>query len=400
MDELRQIFSLYSLEELNAFKNFCQRNKHKRNRKDLQLLDFLTKKKEEPKEVFINDAYNNIDSKSKEAYFTLRKKLYNHLIEFIANQALHQDINGANEISGYIALANHLFKHQHNTLAWKHLSKAEHLSKNNQNYGLLKKIYLVQIAYADTNSLVNIEDLIQKKQTNDIRIAKAEQFQIALSVIKHQVLKSKKSSLDILDLITKVFKKFKITDDIFNSPKQSYILLNELDAIIDEQHTKSFAKLLEFQFKTLFEGFGFDNSELYYKVKILLRYLKTLLALKDTKKCLHLYIAYAGNINGLGKMQLKELYPAFKLLHIKGLILSKTYDKATELAVQTLNHPAKYFIKADRYAMQLLHIQSLIALNKKDEAKQLHHRYFNHSNQFYKKSMGENWVKEMNSYLA
>ena len=192
MDDLREILLNFNQEEIQSFKNFCQRKRLKSNRKDLQLLDFLVHKRKDKKEIFILRHYGQVNNKSKEAYFTLRKKLYAHLQDYIITKQRHEDLSGSADIMGNLSLAQFLFKQNLNKIAWKHLNKAENLAQKSNHYSLLKSIYLLQIENAFIDESINVEDLIYKKNQNDERIKTEENFLLAQAIIKRTVLNFKR----------------------------------------------------------------------------------------------------------------------------------------------------------------------------------------------------------------
>lgn len=395
MDDLREILRNFNQEDINSFKTFCQRKKLKTNRKDLILLDFLLHPKQEPKEVFILKQYEKVNAKSKEAYFTLRKKLYSHLQDFVITRERANDISGSADIMGQLALAQYLFKENLTDIAWKHLNKAENIALKKNNFSLLKNIYLLQIEYAHCQENLNITEIIQKKILNDRRIETEENFLIAQSTIKHSLYTFRKDgkNLNINELVTKTLKKHKIKEELLNSPKLTYILLDIIrTASISTKQYHNFLPVIEYHFKNLFEGFGFDTSEQLYKVRILYMYLHTLYRNKEFAKCLNYFVAYQGELEGINKSHYYELYPKFKLLYAACLNHTNQIDKAVAFVNQEIDKGLNNWAKRDRYNLFLNHI--VYTHQQEDLAKlpKLFIQHFNHSDNFVEKAMGKEWL--------
>lgn len=394
MDDLREILLNFNQEEIQSFKNFCQRKRLKSNRKDLQLLDFLVHKRKDKKEIFILRHYGQVNNKSKEAYFTLRKKLYAHLQDYIITKQRHEDLSGSADIMGNLSLAQFLFKQNLNKIAWKHLNKAENLAQKSNHYSLLKSIYLLQIENAFIDESINVEDLIYKKNQNDERIKTEENFLLAQAIIKRTVLNFKrdKNHQDINSLVSKTLKKFKIKEELLSSPKLSYLLLDTIRQSLACEQFHSFLPVIEYHFKNLFEGFGFDTSEQLYKIEILYMFLHTLYKERQYKKCLNFYAAYSNELQSIGKMHYYELNPKFKLLYAACLNHAGEVEKAITVIEKEKQEGLKTWSKTDKNNLYLNHIVYKYQLEEIKEVSQLILEYFDHSDAFIEKAMGKEWL--------
>ena len=114
MDKLQEIINTLSDDDKREFRIFINRQKSKKERKDLDLFELLClqlNSKEIQSRLY--------KTSNKVAYHTLRKRLLKHLTDFIVLKQIDADTTAASSISGLITMAAYLLKNQSNELAWR-----------------------------------------------------------------------------------------------------------------------------------------------------------------------------------------------------------------------------------------------------------------------------------------
>ena len=119
MDKLQELVNTLSEDDKKEFRIFINRQKSKKQRKDLDLFE-LVAEQTPPKEI----QQKLYKTPNKVAYHTLRKRLLKHLTDFIVLKQIDNDPTSTSSISGLISLATYLFNNKSDELGWRFLNKA------------------------------------------------------------------------------------------------------------------------------------------------------------------------------------------------------------------------------------------------------------------------------------
>ena len=158
MNHLNAIISTFSVDEQQRFINFLEKKNKRNDIKNIQLFKFLVENKLSSKEMFTK----LYDGNKQNAYHALRKRLYQSLIDFVANSNLEEENSIDIQIIKYILASRSFFQHKQFTVAYNILNKAETLAKEHYLFTLLSEIYHTQIQYSYSNPQIDIDNLISK----------------------------------------------------------------------------------------------------------------------------------------------------------------------------------------------------------------------------------------------
>ncbi len=127
MIDLNTIVSTLSSEEHQQFIKYLEKKNKRNDTKNIQLFKILAKEelssKELCKAIYKND--------NKVAYHALRKRLYQSLIDFIANTNLEEESSIDMQIIKYILTSRTFLMNKQSKIAYDVLDKAEVLALEN-----------------------------------------------------------------------------------------------------------------------------------------------------------------------------------------------------------------------------------------------------------------------------
>lgn len=256
MDELRQIISSFSEAERKEFRQFIQRNRFRESRKDLDLFDLIAKQ---------SDAYEEIysDKKSRNAYHSLRKRLVQHLHDFIYVKGTVRDDSYESSIDRNLTLVKSLFDHQLEPLAWKYLLRTEAMAEKADLNQQLVLIYDLEIIHYNPKFLTSsLDKLIAKRNKASQFAQEEERMRIVGSLVKREFQKVKIEGLD-LDLqkvIDRLLVRFDLDDTIFNRSRFLYdFVVLTRNVVLAEKNFFSFEPFVLRSYKRLEKSGFFDN---------------------------------------------------------------------------------------------------------------------------------------------
>ena len=226
MDDLKITIDTLSAEDKKEFNYFIQRQKSKRNRKDYELFQLLQGKKQYKPQELINRLYP--DEPNAVAYYALRKRLMQHLTDFIVLKRMEEDPTAVSSVMGMLAVAKYLFDVRVDRLAWNMLRKAEKLAAANEQFDLLNTIYNVQIEKADSEFADDLDEIIRKRNDNKLAADEDERANIANSIItkRLQTARQQGRDLQIDATIQSVLKAYGLTEAVSQRPSLFYKLMS------------------------------------------------------------------------------------------------------------------------------------------------------------------------------
>ncbi|MEZ4774994.1 MAG: hypothetical protein R3D00_17555 [Bacteroidia bacterium] len=260
MDKLKTIISTFSPEDQKELSLFVQRQKKKKSRKDLDLLNLLRKEKDFSSEEILQKLYP--DSSNQIAYHAVRKRLMRHLNEFIMLKQMDEDPSTASSVMGMISMARYLFEKRVDKLGWDIIRKAEKLARENEHFDLLNTIYNLQIEKAGDDFADTLEDIMQKRELNKIFAEEDEKAAIANSLIKRKLTEIRMKGMvpDFDFTIREVLEKYQLSEAVNNRPRLFLNLMSiTRSMIIARQDYYNFEPLviagfMEMESRDLFSG--------------------------------------------------------------------------------------------------------------------------------------------------
>ena len=263
MNHLEDIITSFEAEDRQDFEAFIQRNKRKKDRKDLRLFQLILAEGSEG-----TDLLTALDLPNTNAYHTLRKRLYKHVSEFVLIKSLEEDVTATSRVNSLFTLAKYLFQKGLNAPGWKLLLKAEALGEQHELYELLNAIYLLQIEYCHLQESKSLEALLEEYERNNERLKQAEKISMIQAGLKDRIKTAKREGreLSFEDIFMETLSDFKMLRLSKESPKILYALMSTLRQwVVASKEFHAFEPILERSYHALEPH---DNP--YYSVQLLL----------------------------------------------------------------------------------------------------------------------------------
>ncbi len=329
MDKLQELINTLSEDDKREFRVFINRQKSKKQRKDLDLFELINEQ---------------IDAKSiqeklyktpnKVAYHTLRKRLLKHLTDFIVLKQIDDDTTATSSITGLISLASYLFKNQSNEFGWRTLVKAEQAAIDNEHYELLNNIYHLQIDESDSEFAPDINEIYKKWTANKELVDENERTKIAYNFIKKEIneIILKGEDKNVNQVIEALLIKYKLNDVVFKRPEILYKVLDlTRKVMLSKKDFYNFEPYIIKMYKELIAQHGFSKKNHFYKIHIL--YMISHILYRNRKfdeSNAYLDQMYTSMLE-YNKSYYKQFYPKHIMLSAANFAFLNQNDKSIEL---------------------------------------------------------------------
>ena len=181
VDNVKDIIHLLNNDDKKEFRSFINRQRSRKNRKDLELFEILCETESYPAKEIVKRLYDDLKMN---AYHSVRKRLLKHLTDFIIVKRIDEDTTSASSIMGLLTLSRFLFENDNDRVGWIYLIKSEQLAINNEQFDLLDNILNVQIENASSEYAPNIDEIIEKWKTNKGLADEDERANIANAILQ------------------------------------------------------------------------------------------------------------------------------------------------------------------------------------------------------------------------
>lgn len=267
MDTLQELVNTLSEDDKKEFRVFINRQKSKKQRKDLDLFELIAEQLDS--KAIQQKLYKTPNTV---AYHTLRKRLLKHLTDFIVLKQIDDDPTATSSIAGLISLASYLFKNQSEELGWRFLIKAEQTAKENEQYELLHNIYHLQLEQSESEFSPPINNIYKKWKANKVLVDENEKANIAYNFIKKEIneviLKGKDKDLN--KIIEALLKKYELADIVFKRPQILYKVLDlTRKVMLSKKDFYNFEPYIIKMYHELIKKHGFSKKNHFYKIQIL-----------------------------------------------------------------------------------------------------------------------------------
>ncbi len=331
--------------------------------------------------------------KSTDAYHALRKRLYDNLIEFMANRSFENKADDEHGVTRLLIVSRVFFEHKLYKEAFKCLARAEAKAIELEHFNLLNDIYQTQIQFAHFDPGFDLAVIIQKFTANRKKLHNEEQLNMAYAIMRSELaaIYHKGKITDIQQLISQTMKTFGISlNDVltFKSLYQILFIANEYASINSNYGLiEPFAQ----------QGYHFIKSRqelsqkhLYYHIYIL--YFMANIHFRNRRfgQCTEYLDMMAEEM----QKQDKKYYSRFLGRHLLLKALNENYRGAPGLAEGIIK---KAFVETkkpdltDSYDLRLFAIVFWLQHNGAREAAK-HMREFIHTDSWYEKRMGMDWA--------
>ena len=266
MDDLFDLIQSFSANEKKEFRLFLQRNRSRRERKDVVLFDALADGEFEDKLEIHQKVYGkDVD---RNAYHSLRKRLIQQINDFVYLKRIDNDDSISAKVHRDLMLIRHLFDHKLNKQAWKYLLKVEKQCINAELNQDLQAIYNLMIEkYHPDYSKETIESLVAKRVTIGYLAKDEENLRIVSSLVKQELAKVRLTGedIDLTDLTDRLLKQFDLEDSLFKRPRLLYnFLLLMRTTVLAQKKYHSFEGFAIHSYKRMLRSGYFENHRSHH----------------------------------------------------------------------------------------------------------------------------------------
>lgn len=394
MDNLKETISTLSPEDIREFRLFINRQKKKKERKDLELFHLLMEKRIlKPREI-IRKFYKE---QNRNAYHSIRKRLFRHLTDFILLKQKDQDTSSSSSVMGVISLSKYLFDKKLYRLGWMYLKKAEEIALSNEQFDLLNSIYNLQLERFYPEFGDDLKGIIRKRNENKKSLDEDERTIIAKSIIQNElnsvILKGKEINFD--RIISRVLKECELTEVVAKRPKLLFNIITIVrSAILANKDYFSFEPYIIRLFHEAEKNFGFSKSSHYYKLSLLYMIAHVLYRNRKFKESEKYLQKLNKEMELFNRSHFDQFYPKYLLL----LATVKSYQGKNKEAVylheKAIKTGMKFFLKDE---LNIYLNLAVYHFNNSDfkRANEIFLK-FEHSDIWYEKKLGKEWVLRKN----
>lgn len=391
MNNLNTIVSTFSSEDKQKFISYLEKKNKRTDTKNIELFNYLLSDKLDSKSICIK-LYG---SEKREAYHALRKRLYQSVIDFTANQALQEEGSINMQIIKYILASKAFLQQKQYKVAYNILDKAEILASEHHLFALLNEIYHTKIQYAYANTSVELEALILKFKNNQKNILLEDELNIVYTKIRETInnIAYKGEVLDFQTILDNTFKEHNITLNDALSFKSLYQLVTI--ASISAFASKDYLEIEPFLISTYKSILHHKNKakQPYYHIQILYAIANTLFRNKKFNASLkYLEIMYEHML-----LKNKKHYSSFKLKYHLLKALNLNYSNNQVLAIEILE-PFTNKKHQDIESLLDIHLSLIVFYFQKNDFKKSHRIFskFYHTDKWYTEKAGKEWVIKKN----
>lgn len=384
MNSLKDILDTFPPNEKTAFVSYLKKKNRRSDTKNIALFKLIESGDK-------NDIYSTLyKNKNRQAYHALRKRLYNSLIDFIAEKSFESDSSEEMDVLKLLLASKYFFKHQQYKAAFKTIKKAEKKANELELYSILNEIYQTLIQYSHLDNSNEIEQIIIKFKNNRGALAQQENLNMGYALLRDELTRihHDRKVIDFQNLINKTIIQLNISFEKTISFKSLYQVMH----IANEYATinKEFESVERFMTKnyTYIINKEMVNKHLYYHIFIL--YFMTNMHFRNKN--------FAEASKYLQKMHIQMLeqkskfYKIFILKHSLLQSLIDNYTGKSETAIQRIE---PILNKKHRDTIEILDLQISLAtyyFQQENYKKCLSiFKKLIHTDNWYEKKMGIEW---------
>ena len=391
MNNLNQIISTFSSENQQKFISYLEKKNKRDDTKNIQLFHLLFQDQMDSKAICAT-LYGN---QNKGAYHALRKRLYQALIEFTANQSLQEENSTDMQIIKYILASKSFLQQKQFRVAYHILDKAERLAMDSDLFPFLNEIYHTQIQHAHANPDVDMDALVSKFKTNQKHIQLEDELNIVYSKIK-QTLNSIAYKGEVLDFQT-ILDNTLLEHSLDLNQSMSFKSLYQLVTIssISAFITKDYLKIEPFLIDTyrIIINHKNKNKQRFYHIHILYAIANALFRNKKFTESL-MYLDQMFEQMNFNK---KKYHHIFNLKYSLLKALNLNYSNQQDMAISVLE-PLLAKKHQDIEAQLDIHLSLIVFYFQKNHFKKantlLSKLY--HTDLWYTEKAGKEWVIKKN----
>ncbi|AUP78640.1 hypothetical protein [Flavivirga eckloniae] len=391
MTNLNDIISTFSSEDQHRFVAYLSKKNKRSDAKNIQLFNYLLNDEFDSNKI----CHKLYGSLKKDAYHALRKRLYQSIIDFIANSSLQEENSIDMQIIKYLLASKSFLQHKQYKVAYKILDKAEALASEHYLFPLLNEIYHTKIQYADTIPSISINELVKKFEANQKKHQLEDQLNIVYAKIK-QTLNNIAYKGDVVDFQT-ILDQTLQEHNISISESMSFKSLYQLATIVSISAfvTKDYLQIEPFLINTYNIIIAHKDKEKQHFYHIQIIYLIANALFRNKKFNDSFYYLELMHEHMLIKQ--KKHYNTYKLKYYLLLALNYNYSNKQNMAIEVLE-PLITGKHPDTESLLDIHLSLITFYFQKNEFKKAHTLFskFYHTDHWYTEKAGKEWVIKKN----
>lgn len=387
MNDLNTIISTFSNEDQQRFTTYLEKKNKRNDTKNIQLFKYLSSGNSNSNELCFK-LYGN---QNKGAYHALRKRLYQSVIDFIANASLQDEKAIDMQIIKYILASRTCLQHKQYKAAYKILDKAEVLATEHHLFPLLNEIYHTKIQYAYANPSTDINQLILKFKSNQKNHQLEDQLNIVYAKIR-QTLNNMTYKGDVVDfqtLLNNTLNEHNISINDSMSFKSLYqlVAITSFSAFATNDYLKIEPFLIN-TYKSILEHKDIEK-QLFYHIQILYLIANTLFRNKKFNTSLQ----YLDLMHKYMHEKQKKHYNSFQLKYNLLLSLNLNFTSKQDEAIETLT-PLVNTKHTDIETLLDIRLSLVMFYFQENDLKKASHLFskFYHTDKWYTEKAGKEWV--------
>ncbi|WP_244462115.1 hypothetical protein [Wocania ichthyoenteri] len=377
----------FSSEDQQHFINYLEKKNKRNDTKNVQLFKYLLQDDLNSNEL----CYKLYGNQSKGAYHALRKRLYQSIIDFIANTSLQEEKAVDMQIIKYILAARTCLQNKQYKVAYKILDKAETLATEHHLFPLLNEIYHTKIQYAYAHPSIDINQLISKFKSNQKKHQLEDQLNIVYAKIR-QTLNNMTYKGDVVDfqtILNNTLKEHHININESMSFKSLYqlVAITSFSAFATNDYLKIEPFLIN-TYKSILKHKNIDK-QMFYHIQILYFIANTLFRNKKFSASLQ----YLKLMHKYMNEKQKKHYNNFKLKYNLLLSLNLNFTNKQNDAIDLLT-PLATIKHADIETLLDIRLSLVMFYFQKNDLKKASNLFskFYHTDKWYTEKAGKEWV--------
>jgi len=180
MNAISDIMNLMHPEDNKAFSMYLRKKNTRDDVKNIRLFKLLETDD-------INGIKKLYPDQNNDAYHALRKRMYDSLVDFMANRTFENNTGEAHEVLRLLVVGRFFLEHKLTKTAFKCLAKAEAKALPLEHFSLLNEIYHTQVQYAHLNPAFDLASVIQKLGDNRERLYREQQLNTAYALLRQEL---------------------------------------------------------------------------------------------------------------------------------------------------------------------------------------------------------------------
>ncbi|NER14957.1 hypothetical protein GWK08_15985 [Leptobacterium flavescens] len=390
MNLLESMIPSLSDEEKKSFVLYLRQKNKRADTKNIALFRLLEKRKKD----LSTELYTNGNGP---AYHSLRKRLFENLIDFIAQQNFSRDKSEEMDIQKLILAANYLFEQKQYQVGVKTLDKAEKKAEKLELFSVLNDIYNLQIQFSHFYSDTPLKIITQKFRVNQKRVLNEQRLNMGYAILREELkkLQFEGKVVDLQQLIENTIEQLQISLKevlTFKSLYQIMFITNEYAAISKEYH--SIESFLRKSYDYIIEKESLTGKHLYYHIYIL--YFMANVFFRNRK--------FAESMEYTEKMEEQmqknryKYYNRFVPKHALLSSLNHCYSGKIDTAIQITSSVLETSYQHDMAEIFDLRLSLALYYFQKTDFRQVSGIFkgFYHTDNWYEKKVGIEWAIKKN----